>query len=381
MTDATRSEDTGIGDLPLRRTALHDWHVEHGGRMVDFAGWELPVFYETGAIAEHHATRSSVGMFDIDHMGQVELTGAEALDVIDSLVTSDLASLSVGEAKYGLLCREDGGVIDDVIVYRTAEQTYMVVVNAANRIGDHLWILTHADGRAADVTDRSDELEMIAIQGPDAVALIDTAAGGGVRELERFTSRRIELFGTDALVGRTGYTGEDGVELYLEGGVVDVWTGLLQLAGDHGIEAVAVGLSARDSLRFEPGYPLYGHELSLDINPYEARLGWAVDLDGAAFVGRDALAAVAEAGIDRRLETLVMSDKGVPRQGSTVVDQEGTVLGEVVSGMFAPTADVFAANAFVPRSHGEVGAELAIDIRGRAKAATIVKRPLYRRSP
>ena len=366
----------------LNRTPLFDWHVENGGRMVDFAGWELPVFYE-GAIDEHHATRSSVGLFDIDHMGQIEVRGVEAIAAVDNLVSSDMTTLPVGHAKYGLLCAEDGGVIDDVIVYRTGQDTMFVVVNAANRAIDHAWIVEHSTDRDVEVTDRSDALEMIAIQGPNAVRLVDDACGGVAGALDRFTSARIDLFGTSALVGRTGYTGEDGVELYVEGGVVDVWTGLLDRASELGIDAMAIGLGARDSLRFEPGYPLYGHELSRDINPFEARLSWAVDLtddsgNEKSFIGSDALRSVTERGITRRLETLVMIDKGVPREGSTVVDADGNALGPVVSGMFAPTADVFACNAFLPREHGVVGTELAIEIRGRAKAATVAKRPLYR---
>lgn len=370
-------------EQPLKQTELHAWHVANGGRMVDFAGWELPVFYETGAVEEHKATRASVGLFDIDHMGQVEVRGADAISVVDTLVTSDMTTLATGQAKYGLLCRQGGGVIDDVIVYRTATDTMLVVVNASNRATDLAWIEEHADGHDVVVTDRSTELQMIAIQGPNAVALVDDAAGGGVRSLERFTSTRIELFGATALVGRTGYTGEDGVELYLDGGVEDVWGGLFGLAAERSIDAMAVGLGARDSLRFEPGYPLYGHELSLDINPFEARLSWAVDLvdssgNAKTFVGSDALVAIKEAGVTRRLETLVMIDKGVPREGSTVIDDDGNALGDVVSGMFVPTADVFAANAFLPREHGAVGNQLAIDIRGRAKTAEIAKRPLYR---
>ena len=372
-------------DTSLKRTPLFSWHVANGGRMVDFAGWELPVFYETGAVDEHRATRSSVGLFDIDHMGQVEVRGADAVSVVDNLVSSDMTTLPVGHAKYGLLCQPDGGVIDDVIVYRTAEETMLVVVNASNRGTDLAWIEKHSDGHDVVVTDRSDALEMIAIQGPNATALVDQAAGGGVLNLDRFTSGKIDLFGTTALVGRTGYTGEDGVELYVEGGVADVWSGLLDLAQERSIDAMAIGLGARDSLRFEPGYPLYGHELSLDINPFEARLSWAVDLvddagNAKSFIGSDALAAIKEAGITRRLETLVLNDKGVPREGSIVIDANGDALGPVVSGMFLPTADVFAANAFLPREHGAVGTELAIDIRGKAKSATVTKRPLYRLS-
>ncbi len=366
----------------LKRTPLFDWHVANGGRMVDFAGWELPVFYE-GAIDEHHATRASVGLFDIDHMGQIELHGPDAIAAVDNLVSSDMTTLPVSHAKYGLLCAANGGVIDDVIVYRTGEDTMFVVVNASNRAIDLAWILEHVDGRDVEVTDRSDALEMIAVQGPNAVRLVDDVSGGAVSGLERFTSSHIELFGTNAIVGRTGYTGEDGVELYVEGGVVDVWTGLLDRATSLGVDAMAIGLGARDSLRFEPGYPLYGHELGRDINPLEARLSWAVDLTDDAgneksFIGSDALRAIAEQGISRRLETLVMIDKGVPREGSTVIDADGNTLGPVVSGMFAPTADVFACNAFLPRDHGVVGNELAIEIRGKAKAAIVAKRPLYR---
>lgn len=348
--------------------------------MVDFAGWDLPVFYETGALAEHHATRASVGLFDIDHMGQITITGDSAIEVVDRLVSSDMASLAVDAAKYGLLCTPEGGVIDDVIVYRTDVNEVMVVVNAANRDVDHAWIAEHADGSGSVVVDRSDALEMIAVQGPNAVALVDAvvATRGSVVELERFTSTTVDLFGTTAIVGRTGYTGEDGVELYVQGGVEGVWTGLLDHAADHGIEAMAVGLSARDSLRFEPGYPLYGHELSRDISPLEARLGWAVDLDGADFIGRDAIRQLADAGVSRRLETLVLDDKGVPREGCAVLDLEGNQISTVVSGTFAPTADVFAANAFLPLEHGTVGTNLALDIRGKSKACHVAKRPLYR---
>ncbi|NNK92343.1 MAG: glycine cleavage system aminomethyltransferase GcvT [Acidimicrobiia bacterium] len=360
----------------LQRTHLHDWHVENGGRMVDFAGWELPVFYEAGALAEHHATRDSVGLFDIDHMGQIQIAGDRALATVDRLVTSDMAGLAVGSARYGLLCNDDGGVIDDVIVYRLATADFLVVVNAANRSADFEWMCSHGDD--AEIIDRSDELSMMAVQGPNAVALVDAAAGGGVAELERFTSSRIELFDTTAIVGRTGYTGEDGVELYVDGGVVDVWTGLLETAAGHDIAAMAVGLSARDSLRFEPGYPLYGHELATDITPLEARLGWAVDFEGADFIGRDALVAQKEAGITRRLETIVLHDKGVPREGSPVLAEDGAELGMVVSGMFAPTADVFAANVFLPRTHGAVGTPVVVDVRGRHKAASVAQRPLYR---
>ena len=370
----------------LKRTALFDWHVLEGGRMVDFAGWELPVFYKMGAIEEHHATRRSVGLFDIDHMGQFEVAGPDAAALIDRILSSDTSSLTDGQAKYGVLCNNEGTVIDDVIVYRMEQDRWLVVVNAANRDSDFVWIAKHAADFDATLADRSDALAMIAVQGPNAVALIDSLVGIDLTTLERFSMTSAELLGANVLIARTGYTGEDGVELYIDGDVVDVWTGLIAHGAETGIEVAAIGLGARDSLRFEPGYPLYGHELSTDINPFEARLKWAVDLvdeagNDRSFIGADALRAIGEAGITRRLEAITMIDKGVPREGSVVFDADGNELGEVVSGMFAPTLDAFACHAFLPLGSAAVGTELSIDIRGRRKAAVVAKRPLYRLSP
>jgi len=369
-----------MADDALHRTALHDWHVAAGGRMVDFAGWSLPVFYPLGAIEEHHLTRRSVGLFDIDHMGQIGVRGPDASARLDSVVTSSVTSIPVGASRYGLLCNEEGGVVDDIFVYRLDQDEFLVVVNAANRSKDLEWIDGHVAGANSTVTDRSAELEMVSIQGPNALELVATAStdAEAVHSLDRFAVSRTSLFGADVLLGRTGYTGEDGVELYIEnGGAATVWQGLLDAAEAAGVEAGAVGLSARDSLRFEPGYPLYGHELSEEITPLEARLSWAVDLDGDEFIGQEALRKQKVAGLTKRLETIVMSERGVPREGSTVLSG-GTELGSVVSGMLAPTAGIFAANVFLPRSHGDVGTEVVVDIRGKSKQAAVVKRPLYR---
>ena len=380
QTGSQRDLEISMAVDELRRTALHDWHVAHGGRMVDFAGWSLPVFYPLGAIEEHHLTRRSVGMFDIDHMGQFGVRGSGAAASLDRLVTSAIRDVEVGAATYGLLCNDEGGVLDDVIVYRLADDDYMVVVNAANRDADLAWISEHASGETCSVVDRSTEVEMVAVQGPAAVDLVAQATLDSeiVSSLERFRVARTSIAGAGVLIARTGYTGEDGVELYIEsGGMVEVWTALLEAAADHQIEAGAIGLSARDSLRFEPGYPLYGHELSEEITPLEARLSWAVDLDGDEFIGQQALRAQAEAGIERRLETIVMNDRGVPREGSRVLDEAENELGQVVSGMFAPTAEVFAANVFLPRTFA-IGDGVHVNIREKLKSASVVKRPLYR---
>ena len=352
--------------------------------MVDFAGWELPVFYKSGAIEEHHATRRSVGLFDIDHMGQFAVSGPDAQAFIDRVLSSNVEELADGEAKYGLLCSEAGTVVDDVIVYRFSSDRWLVVVNAANRPTDLAWLTEHSEPFDATVTDRSSELAMIAVQGPNAVRLVDSFTTSDLNALDRFSIVDDAIGDAQAMIARTGYTGEDGVELYVDGDIVSVWTQLLARASELDIEAAAIGLGARDSLRFEPGYPLYGHELSLDINPFEARLSWAVDLDHSngsprSFIGADALRSIKANGMSRRLETLTMIDKGVPREGSRVLDDAGTELGLVVSGMFAPTADVFACSAFLPRENGTVGAELIVDIRGRQKKAVVAKRPLYRR--
>lgn len=371
-----------MSDGALKRTALYDWHVAAGGRMVDFAGWSLPVFYPSGAIEEHHATRRSVGLFDIDHMGQIGVFGAEASTRIDRVVSSPVRSMAVGTARYGLLCNDEGGVIDDIIVYRIGADDFLVVVNAANRAADLAWFDKHVSGEHSTVVDRSSELEMLAVQGPNAVALVAAVSNEPdvVTNLDKFALAKATLFGAEVTVARTGYTGEDGVELYVEEGAAPtVWQGLLTAGAEREVDVAPIGLSARDSLRFEPGYPLYGHELSEEITPLEARLSWAVDLDGEAFIGQDALRRQAEAGITRRLETIVMSDRGVPREGSAVVAYD-TIVGTVVSGMFAPTADVFAANVFLPRQYGEVGTEIHVDIRGKHKLATTAKRPLYRRT-
>jgi glycine cleavage system T protein len=346
--------------------------------MVPFAGWELPVRYDLGVLEEHRLVRRSAGLFDIDHMGQFTVTGPQSLDFLQTLVSSDLASLAVGTSRYGLLCRPSGGVVDDVFVYRRPED-WFVVVNASNREKDLGWLLEHA-GPGVTVTDVSDEVYMVALQGPRALELLAPLADRDLGALARFGACFARVAGVKAFVGRTGYTGEDGVELFFPpDAAVTLWETLLASGADRGIEVGAIGLGARDSLRFEPGYSLYGHEITEDITPLEANLGWACDFS-KPFVGRDALGTQNAAGLKRKLVAFELSDAGVAREGCPVQAPDGTPLGTVVVGVFAPTVGKSCGHAFVPPAFAVPGTPLSIVIRDQPKAAVVVRRPIYQRS-
>jgi glycine cleavage system T protein len=366
-------------DPELKRTRLYEWHVAHGGRMVPFAGWELPVRYDRGVIEEHRLVRRSVGLFDIDHMGQFTVKGPQGLEFLQNLVTSDLASLAVGASRYGLLCRPAGGVIDDVFVYRRPDD-WFVVVNASNREKDFRWLVDHVPGPGVRVTDVSDQVYMVAVQGPRSFELLGPLADHDLGTLPRFGARFTRVAGVEVFVGRTGYTGEDGVELFFAPDrAVELWETLLASGADRGIEVAAIGLGARDSLRFEPGYSLYGHEITEDITPLEANLGWACDLS-KPFVGREALVAQKARGLQRKLVAFELSEAGVAREGCPVWAPDGTPLGAVVAGIFAPTVGKSCGHAFVPPAYATPGTPLSIVIRDQPKAALVVRRPIYQRS-
>lgn len=369
-----------MGDA-LRETPLVGWHESAGAKMVPFAGWRMPVQYPNGSLAEHRLTRRSVGLFDVSHMGRLRFTGAGSTEALERLLTCHVAQIAVGGSGYALMCRSDGTTIDDVFAYHD-EDSWLVVVNAANHLRDVEWISGNLGDRA-DVTDITDELAMIAIQGPNAIALVDALAAGSVESIPRFAFVHDRLAGQEAMVSRTGYTGEDGVEIYIASPHArSLWETLLAEADQAGIEAGACGLAARDSLRFEPGFALYGHELDDSTTPLEARLNWACDFD-TDFIGREALLEQKERGVERRLATVTLLDSGVPRQGYGVHadhdgEPSGQPVGTVASGMFAPTVDAYCANVFVPRDLARTGTILHIDIRGRMRRAKVVKRPLYK---
>lgn len=361
----------------LRKTPLNDWHRAHGAKMVPFAGWDMPIQYEAGSIEEHRLVRRSAGLFDITHMGRFTVRGERAAELLDYLITSDIGGLSPYGSRYGLLCREDGGILDDLFVYRMPEH-YLIVVNASNRGKDFDWISRYARERDVEIEDISDRMGMLALQGPNAIPLLDALTAGETSGIERFYCKPLELLGVSLLAGRTGYTGEDGVELYLPADALHtIWEGLLAAGEKHGIEIGPVGLAARDSLRFEPGFPLYGHELSEEVTPIEARLKWACELE-KDFVGKPVIERQAREGTSRRLVTLRLIDKGVPREGYTILNEEEKPIGEVVTGMYAPTVDAYCANAYVESAYRKRGTSILVRIRDRTKRAEVVKRPLYK---
>ncbi len=382
-----------------RRTALYDKHLERRAKIVPFASWDMPLNYTAGAVAEHHAVRRSAGMFDTSHMGRLFFRGRDAARALDSLISSNILDMAPMSAQYGLLCRSDGTIIDDVFVYRLEpgpEYKWMVVVNAANHERDVAWMRSQIPG--IDIDDRTPTTTMLAVQGPKALAVLEAAGDVATAAADRFAAVRTTVGGIDVLSGRTGYTGEEGAELYCasEHGPA-VWDALFSCAEKAGIEFLPCGLASRDSLRFEAGFPLYGHELTDTTTPVEARLTWACHLD-RPFVGSEVIQELKRAGRPTRLVTFTMIDRAVPRQGYTVHataasdasrapsagdggaadgGTAGDVIGTVVSGMYAPTVDAYCGNAYVLKESSRTGTQLQIDIRTKRRTAAIVKRPLY----
>ncbi len=363
----------------LQRTQLYAWHVDQGARMVPFAGWEMPVFYPTGAIAEHRLTRESAGLFDIDHMGQITVSGPDAEAYLNYLVTWDVSLMDTNEAHYALMCYETGGIVDDVFIYKLPEYWY-VVVNADNLAKDFDWMQQQAASFDVTLTDVSPETYMIALQGPKALDVLQHLTETNLNNVSRFTSVQTTVADTPTLIGRTGYTGEDGVELFFPAEkAVDVWQKILDTGSSVGIEVNPIGLAARDSLRFEPGFALYGHEITADITPIEARLSWACSFD-TDFIGKAALLAQKAGGVSKKLVTFELVDKGVPREGYEIQAETGDNIGTVATGLYAPTVDKYCGNAFVQPDYAEVGTKFNVMIRNKPKAAVVVRRPLYRPS-
>ncbi|MCL1929418.1 MAG: glycine cleavage system aminomethyltransferase GcvT [Treponema sp.] len=380
----------------MKTTLLHPWHKAAGARLAPFADFEMPIQYSS-AVEEHKLCRRSAGLFDTSHMGRLLLHGEGAGNALSAIVSSAILDMEAGEARYALLLNDQGGIIDDLFIYRLeSSQKYIdpwfIVVNAGNKETDIAWITPRLPS-AVVLEDLSEKTGMIAVQGPKAIDLLDRIAAeqagdttgnlpkgapesSRVSIITRSNMACLSLAGIPVLAGRTGYTGEDGAEIYCNAeNVLFLWETILAEANNINIEAGAIGLAARDSLRFEAGMPLHGHEISAEISPLEALLSWACDFN-KDFAGKEALLALKEAGLKRKLITLNVTG-GVPREGYTVLNNNGECIGKVVAGMFCPTTGTYSANAFVPVENASVGTQLAVEIRGTPKEAIVIKRPLY----
>jgi len=347
----------------LRRTTLFPQHEALGARLVPFAGWEMPVSY-AGVRAEHLAVRRAAGVFDVSHMGQVRIRGPEAEALLQRLVTNDVTRLTPGGAQYALLCREDGGVLDDLFSYRLTDGSFLTVTNASNHDSDLAHLAEHGARFDAEVLDARDEFAMLAVQGPEARARVAAVAAGELPA--RFHTAQLTVAGASALVCGTGYTGEDGVELLLApDDAPTVWDALMA----RGI--TPCGLAARDTLRLEACFHLYGNDLSEDRNPIEAGLGWACRED-TGFLGAGAVRAAREQGTAERLVPFALLDPGIPRQGNEVLGG-----GVVTSGTLSPCLEQGVGLAYVRTDRAEVGERIDIDVRGRVKMAEVRTRPLY----
>jgi aminomethyltransferase len=344
----------------LRRTPLHDRHVALGGRMVPFAGWEMPVQYE-GVIAEHKAVRSDAGVFDVSHMGELEVEGPTARDLLQATLSNDVDKLTPGVAQYTLVTNDDGGIVDDVIVYRLDEHRYLVVANASNTEAVYGW-LKERELRGSDVRDVSDDYALLAVQGPRALDRL------GLEPATAFTWAMGELDGVEVMVNRTGYTGEEGVELAcMADDAVALWDAILA----RGV--VPCGLGARDTLRLEVCYPLHGNDIGPQWDAISSGLGWACALD-TDFTGVERLRAVKAEGPEQKLVPFAMTVKEIPRQGMAVAGG-----GEVTSGTMSPMLEVGIGMAYVPAERAKAGTEITIDVRGKERHGEIRKKPLYRK--
>jgi aminomethyltransferase len=364
-----------------KRTPIYDRHVELGAKMIPFAGWEMPVQY-SGILSEHRTVRSAAGLFDLGHMGQVSVTGPDAMRYLQLVATNDVSTLDPGEAQYALLTNEKGGVVDDIIIYREPTAAgYMVVVNASNKDKDVVWLLQQMQQHQeldVSVVDISDDLGMVAIQGPESAAIVAPLVSAPLDELPGFSLIETTLDGIPVKLARTGYTGEDGFEIYSGADqILKVWDTLMATGKNRGLQPI--GLGARDTLRLEARMPLYGNELDDDITPLEAGLGWAVKLDKGEFVGASPLRDQKQAGIPRKSVGFRMTERSGAPRSHCEVRVDGKPVGFVTSGAFSPTLEENIGLALVESSAAGVGNPLEIVIRDKPFQAVQIKTPFYKR--
>ncbi len=362
----------------LKKTPLNDEHRKLDGKMVDFGGWDMPVQYKAGVIAEHLATRQGVGLFDVSHMGEIHVDGKDAVKFIDSLTTNDVTKLVDGQAHYSALLYENGTVVDDLLVYRFAADKLFLVVNAGTQDKDWAWIIEHREGFDVDLRHASTEYCQIAIQGPKATEILQTLTGADLSAIKYYHFTTGEVDDVASIISRTGYTGEDGFEVYADASkAVQLWNKMLSAGEPFGI--LPCGLAARNTLRLESAMSLYGHEISDEIMPLEANLGWICKLNKENFIGKDALVKLKADGLTRKLVGFEVTDKGIARDGFDVYINDEKV-GYVTSGSPAPFLKKNIGLAFVPAEFAILGQEIKIDVRGRMLSAEIVPTPFYKRA-
>ena len=365
----------------LKQTPLNQVHRDLGGKMVDFGGWDMPVQYPAGTIEEHLRTRNHCGLFDVSHMGEIDVRGKDAIAFVNRITSNDVTKLIDGQAQYSALTTPEGTVVDDLLVYRLAEDHLLLVVNAGTTDKDWDWIKTHHSGESVELNNVSSDYCQLALQGPDAISILQTLTDTPLAEIKyyHFTTGKVD--GVESIISRTGYTGEDGFEIYASPAkAVQLWNKLLE-AGKAGTETgvLPCGLAARNTLRLEAGMSLYGHEIDETTTLLEANLGWICKLDKGDFIGRDVLAKQKEVGVKKRLIGFEMTDRGIARddQGVIIGDQR---VGKVTSGSPAPYLKKNIGFAYVPVQYAAVDSEIKIDVRGKLICARIVKTPFYKRS-
>jgi aminomethyltransferase len=365
-----------------KRTPLYQCHADLGAKFVPFVGWEMPVQY-SGVIPEHNAVREAAGIFDVSHMGEIFLAGPEAEKALQYTTCNDVSKLTNGRAQYSAFTTESGGIVDDIIIYKISDDRFMVCVNASNADRDFAWLQKH-NTFDVQIENCSGDYAQIAVQGPKAIEIVQTILPEG-EELDLlgfFSFYETTLLNTGVIIARTGYTGEDGVEIFVslatgEQGVVDIWQALMESGKPYGL--LPGGLGARDSLRLEACLPLHGQELGEDITAIESGLGWIVKPDKGEFIGKEVLAEQKKNGAPRTLVGFYIEDRGIARHGDTFLSADGKEIGEVTSGTKTPTVGKALGMALVESEFAEIGAKAAVEVRGRQLACEIVKRPFYKR--
>lgn len=359
----------------LRKTALFECHEKWGGKIIEFAGWSLPVQYE-GIIPEHEAVRNAAGIFDVSHMGEIEVRGKDAFKFVQNLVTNDVSVLEDNQIVYAMMCYEDGGVVDDLLVYKFSDTYFYLVVNASNVDKDYEWMISNKGKCEIEIENISNDVSEVALQGPKAQEILQKLTNIDLKEIKFFyCNRNVNIDGANCLVSRTGYTGEDGFEIYTNNDeIAKVWESILEAGKEYGIKPA--GLGCRDTLRFEATLPLYGNEISKDINPLEAGFGFCVKLNKENFIGKDALVKQKADGLKRKIVGFEMKEKGIPRHGYEVACN-GEKVGFVTTGYFSPTLKKNIGLAIVDSKYTEIGLEIEILIRNKPIKAEVISKKFY----